>query len=121
MSWKLAGVVTIAHQDGPDVSRSAAGRAGAEGIWLPTSLLPRFGATWMVIDDAHIAARFRLASTPIEIHLELDPEGRIRSRVLDRWGDPDRSGRWAWHGFGGDVRDYRRFESLSIPSAGRLG
>jgi hypothetical protein len=40
--WKLAGLVTVAYGDGPDVSGSAAGRGGAEGIWVPTALLPRF-------------------------------------------------------------------------------
>jgi len=40
--WKLAGVVTVAYGDGPDVSGSAAGRGGAEEIWVPTALLPRF-------------------------------------------------------------------------------
>jgi hypothetical protein len=43
MDWKLLGLVTVAHADGQDVSRSAAGRAGAEAVWLPTALLPRFG------------------------------------------------------------------------------
>jgi hypothetical protein len=43
MDWKLAGLVTVAHAHGADVSRSAAGRAAAEAIWLPTALLPRFG------------------------------------------------------------------------------
>jgi hypothetical protein len=43
MAWKLAGLVTAAAGEGPGTSRSAAGRAGAEGIWLPTALLPRFG------------------------------------------------------------------------------
>jgi hypothetical protein len=37
MSWKLPGTVTVAHADGTDVSRSAAGPAGAEGIWLIAS------------------------------------------------------------------------------------
>ena len=32
MEWKLAGLVTVAAGGGPDVSRSAAGRAGAEGV-----------------------------------------------------------------------------------------
>jgi hypothetical protein len=42
MDWKLAGLVTVLHADGPDVSRAAAGRAGAEAIWVPTALLPRY-------------------------------------------------------------------------------
>lgn len=30
MNWKFAGIVTVAHGEGPDVSRSSAGRACAE-------------------------------------------------------------------------------------------
>lgn len=121
MDWKLAGLITVAHEDGPDVSQSAAGRGGAEAIWIPTALLPRFGVTWSATDDAHIAARFRLGTTPVEISLALDPHGRIRSMVFDRWGDPDRSGTWTWHRFGGDITGYRCFEGLAVPSAGHLG
>lgn len=52
----------------PDGSQSAAGRAGGEGIWVPTSLLPRFGVTWSADDETHItaltdSARHRLRST----------------------------------------------------------
>ena len=43
MRWKLAGLVTVAAGEGADISRSAAGRAGAEGVWLPTALLPGSG------------------------------------------------------------------------------
>jgi hypothetical protein len=32
-NWKLLSLLTVAHAEGPDVSRSAAGRAGAEAIW----------------------------------------------------------------------------------------
>lgn len=121
MKWKLAGIVTVATEAGPDVSASAAGRGGAEAIWVPTALLPRFGVTWSASDDAHVTARFRLGSTPVELDLLLDNEGRVRSVAFDRWGDPDRSGTWAWHRFGGEITGYRRFDGLSIPSAGRLG
>lgn len=52
----------------PDGSQSAAGRAGGEGIWVPTALLPRFGVTWSADDETHItaltdSARHRLRST----------------------------------------------------------
>lgn len=46
MHWKAAGLITVAHGEGPDVSRSAAGRGGVEAVWVPTALLPRFGVTW---------------------------------------------------------------------------
>lgn len=121
MKWKLAGLVTVSRSDGPDVSQSTAGRAGAEGIWVPTALLPRFGVTWTATDEDHITAHHQLGTTPVEIHLDLDPQGQIESLVFDRWGDPDQTGTWAWHRFGGEITAYRSFEGLSIPSAGKLG
>jgi hypothetical protein len=69
--WKLAGVVTVAYGGGPDVSGSAAGRAGAEGIWVPTALLPRFRVSWSAA-DAHLTARHRLEPVP-------DPVGGLGS------------------------------------------
>jgi hypothetical protein len=56
MDWKLAGLVRVAHADGPDVSRAAAERAGGEAFWLPTSLLPRFDVECFARDDANITA-----------------------------------------------------------------
>ena len=40
MDWKLGGLVTVMHAEGPDVSRSSAERAAGEAFWIPTSLLP---------------------------------------------------------------------------------
>ncbi len=63
MDWKLAGLVTVVHTEGPDVSRSVAGRGGAEAVWVPTALLPRFGVSWSAgeffrfqITDLHLVA-----------------------------------------------------------------
>ena len=121
MDWKLAGLVTVAHAEGPDVSRSAAGRAGAEAIWLPTTLLPRFGVRWSAGPDGQVTAAFRVGDTPLELRLRLDAAGRITSLVFDRWGDPDNRGTFAQHRFGGEFTGYRSFQGLTIPSQGRLG
>lgn len=121
LDFTLAGVITIAHEDGPDVSRSAAGRGGAEAVWLPTAMLPRFGVRWSAEDDAHISACYRLGDTPVEVRYSLDAEGHITSLVFNRWGDPDRTGRWAWHPFGGEITAQRTFAGMTIPGVGRLG
>ena len=89
MRWRLAGLVTVAAGDGPDVSRSAAGRAGAEGVWLPTALLPRFGVRWSASAGDQVTAAFEVGETPVELHLRLDRTGRVTSLAFDRWGDPD--------------------------------
>ena len=56
MDWKFLGLLRVAHAGGPDASRSAAGRAGAEAVWVPTALLPRFGVAWTATDRHHITA-----------------------------------------------------------------
>ena len=121
MDWKLAGLFTLAHADGKDASTSAAGRGGAEAIWIPTALLPRFGATWTATDDTHISVAHTIGDTSVEVHYALGPEGHIHSLVFDRWGDPDNTGTFCWHSFGGEITQYRTFNGLTIPSSGRLG
>jgi hypothetical protein len=120
MEWKLAGLITVAHAEGADVARSAAGRAGAEGIWLPTALLPRFGVRWSAPAPDRVTAAFTVGETPLELELRLDTAGRVVSLAFDRWGDPDGHG-FGWHRFGGEVTGYADFGGLTIPSAGRFG
>ena len=120
LDWKLAGLVTVAHGEGPDTSRSAAARAGAEGIWLPTALLPRFGVGWAAPAADRVTAAFGVGETPLELELALDAAGRVVSLKFDRWGDPG-GGHFGWHRFGGEITGYASFAGLTIPSAGRLG
>jgi len=121
MNWKLLGLIPVMHANGPDVSRSAAGRVGAEAVWVPTALLPRFGVAWNATDPHHITANYRLDDAEIELHYTLEDDARVRSVVFDRWGDPDGSGTWEHHPFGFEVSRYSTFDGVTIPSAGRAG
>lgn len=121
LDWKVAGLLTVAHAEGVDVSHSAAGRGGAEGIWLPTALLPRFGVRWSAEGSDRITAAFSLGETRLELNLRIDERGRVVSLVFDRWGDPDGIGSFGEHPFGGEITAYATFGGLTIPSAGRLG
>ena len=121
MHWKLLGHFDVAHGTGPDVSASAAGRGGAEAIWIPTALLPRYGVTWTADDDHHITAHHHLGTTPIVIRLTIDDAAAVRAISFQRWGDPETSGTWSWHSFGGEITGQRTFAGLTIPSHGRLG
>jgi hypothetical protein len=87
----------------------------------PPPLLPRYGVTWAAIDEETVTASYRLDSTPIELRCSLDPLGRLRSVVFDRWGDPDNMGSWGFHRFGFEVTGYRTFVGLTIPAGGRAG
>jgi hypothetical protein len=121
MKWKLFGVVPVASGDGRDVSRSAAMRGGAEAMWVPTALLPRFGVSWTADDNTHLTARSNVDQIALEVHYTLDSGGRVRSVVFDRWGDPDDTGTWAMHPFGVEVSGYSTFGGVTIPNAGSAG
>jgi hypothetical protein len=121
LDWKLAGLLTVMHQEGPDTSRSAAERAAAEAMWVPTALLPRFDVEWEAADDTHISARYHIDDKPIHVHYQLTEGGHIRSVLFDRWGDPDNTGRWNPSPFGGEFTSHRTFDGVTIPDAGRLG
>lgn len=121
MDWKLAGLIQVMQADGPDISRSAAARAAAESVWIPTALLPRFGVEWSAGDEGTITSRFAIGDHPMQITHSLDDIGRIRATTFDRWGDPDGSGKFGLHPFGGYFSAYTAFEGITIPSEGRLG
>jgi hypothetical protein len=121
MDWKLAGLVRVMHTEGPDVSRSAAERAAAEGVWIPCALLPRFDVEWAADDDTHLSARYHIEDKPVHVNYRLSPDGYIQSVVLDRWGDPDGTGTFGLHPFGGEFTSHATFDGATVPDSGRLG
>jgi len=121
MSWKLAGLIPFVRTSGPDVARSAAGRAGGEALWLPTALLPRFGVAWTAQSTHSIESSFTVDDVPLSVRARIDDTGAIRSLAFDRWGDPDNTGTWGWHLCGGEVTGETCFEGLTIASAGSFG
>lgn len=116
--WRLFGAVRVVRAEGPDVAHSSAGRAGAEAVWVPTAVLPRFGVTWGEEDANHVTASYRLDGFEMELELTLDDEARVRSVALDRWGAPEREG---FVRFVHQLTRYSTFDGVTIPSAGRGG
>jgi hypothetical protein len=121
MRWKLAGLLPVMVADGPDLSRSAAGRVAGEAMWVPTALLPRYGVDWSAVDDRHLTARWRIDTFEVELQLVVDGTGRLRSSVFRRWGDPDHTGTFGLYPCGGDVTSYAAFGGVSVPRTGRAG
>jgi hypothetical protein len=121
MNWKLLGLIPVMHADGPDVARSAAERAAAEATWVPTSLLPRFGVNWSAEGDDRITARYQIATYPVRVDLATTSAGLIRAVSFNRWGDPDGTGEFGLHTFGGDFTAHAAFNGVTIPTEGRLG
>jgi hypothetical protein len=121
MRWRLLGLLPVMQADGPDLSRSAAGRVAGEAMWVPTALLPRYGVDWSAGDDHHLTARWRLDSHEVALEVVIDDRGRLRESVFQRWGDPDRTGTFGLHPCGGAVTAYATFDGVSVPAAGCAG
>ena len=120
MRWRLAGI-PLMTAGGPDVSRSAAGRAGAEALWVPTAMLPRFGVEWHADSVNEIVGRFHVDDVPIELRHRITDDGEPTSTSVRRWGDPDGGDDFAWHPFGGPVRAPRSWAGVTVPSEGSVG
>lgn len=116
--WKLLGAVRVARTEGPDVAHSSAGRAGAEAVWVPTAVLPRFGVAWNADDANHLTASYQIDRFDIELQLTLDEDARVRSVALDRWGGPERDG---FVRFVHELGRHSTFDGITIPTAGRGG
>ena len=114
-SWKLFGVIPVVKAAGRDIDRSATGRWLAESIFLPSMLLPEFGAEW---EDSCVTLR-RFGET-MTLELGLEASGRLRDFRTRRWGNPDGelSGN---HPFGAVVEEERTFGGVTIPSRLRAG
>jgi hypothetical protein len=121
LDFRLLGLVRVAHEVGPDVTRSAAGRAAGESVWVPTALLPRFGVHWAAEDDAHLTARLSVDDVETVLNLRINSTGQLESVSFDRWGDPDKTGTAGLHPFGLQATATGTFDGLTIPAAGGAG
>ena len=101
MDWKLLGVIPVAEAAGADVTRSAKGR----GVGEMVTFLPGAGAE-------------RVGS--IEVLLDRDVGGALRSVRFRRWGNPG-GGAFAENEFGVAVDEERVLGGHKIPVKIRAG
>lgn len=119
--FHLAGVVPVARASGDDVDRSAAGRAAAEAVWVPTALLPLDGHAVDELDHHTFRVGIAVGGVDNRLTVRTLPSGHLASAEVTRWGDPDASGSWGWHRFGMEVTGYGRADGITFPAAGRVG
>lgn len=121
VNFWLWGLVPVARDSSPDVSRSSLGRLVAESIFVPSSLLLDRGAVWEAADEN--CASFTLDADP-EKHLVnvcVDDDGDPARLWLKRWGNRTESGEYAWTGFGGQLGEIREFSGYRIPTRFGVG
>jgi hypothetical protein len=119
IGWRYASSSTLVHAEAP--TRRAAQRAAAEAMWISTVLLPRFEVDWEAADKTHISARYQIDDIPVHVHYQLTPSRHIEPVVSDRWGDPDNTGAFNLHPFGGEFTSHQTSGGMTIPDVGRLG
>ena len=89
MRWRLLGIVPVMSAEGPDVTRSAAGRLELESTLLPSVMLDD-EVRWRPSDDDRIAhATVHVPGDEGLVRLEVDPDGRLASASMPRWGNPE--------------------------------
>lgn len=121
VEFRLHGRIPVARSSGPDTARSAAGRLAAETIaWVPQAATPQAGATWRPIDGDRAAVSLNAAGTDVELVIEVDDNGQLRSIHLDRWNSAAKPS--ALQPFGGDIiSDHVTSDGVRIAGSGTIG
>lgn len=89
MRWRLAGIIPVMSADGPDVTRSAAGRLELEATLLPSVLLDD-DVRWQPSADDRVAqASVHVPGDDGLVTLEVDGSGRLERAHALRWGNPE--------------------------------
>lgn len=102
----------LLHVENEDATRSGAGRAALEGLWVPAALLPDRGVEWRAESDDLIIATWEVPPERPELHISITRDGAVTSYRAQRW----RGGMSGYVPFGADVHAERTFEGVTIPS-----
>jgi hypothetical protein len=118
MHWRLLGLVPVMTADGPDITRSAAGRLAAEIVLVPTAFRT---VTWT--SGAHgdsAIATCQAGGETEHAELRVGPDGRLLGLIVNRWGNPDGEpyGRYP---FGMTTEAEATFAGVTLPAVFRAG
>ena len=117
---RLFGRLRFLHADDANTARAAAGRAAAESIWVPETLLPERGVQWRAESETEIVASFAVPPEQVELRLTIDAGGAPRSVCVMRWGNVGQD-HFGYIPFGGEIHAERRFGSFTLPSRVTIG
>ena len=86
MQFALFGRVPVVDEDGPAITRSAAGRLAVEtAAWLPQALTPQSGALWRPVDERRAAVSLPGIVDQPDVEVTVDDDGRLLSVRVERW------------------------------------
>ncbi|MEO8750098.1 MAG: DUF6544 family protein, partial [Allobranchiibius sp.] len=118
MRWRLLGLIPVMTAQGPDITRSAAGRLASEFVMVPTTFQ---AATWRLGDRPDTAvATWQIGAEQVDVEVHIGPHGQLLDVLLQRWSNPGGEP-FGYHRFGVTVEAERTFAGLTIASSVRAG
>ena len=115
MSWKLLSRLPVNTADGPDVTRSAAGRHAGEVLLAAPAAALNSRVKWHAVDADRATARIRVDAGHHEVELTVGADGALTSMLMSRWGSiPD--GSFGVRVFGAEFTQESTFEGFTIPT-----
>jgi hypothetical protein len=116
MRWRLLDAIPVMTADGPDVTRSSAGRHAGELLFAAPAAALSQQVVWQALDAERATARIDVGTWRHEVTLTIAREGAVRELVMKRWGDQG-SQVFAERVFGAAVASERTFNGVTIPAA----
>ncbi len=120
MQWTAFGVIPVMKADGPDVSRSAEGRARMEALFAP-HLLIHPDISWEVISENEITATWKINQEEQPLHLIIGNDGSLKEAYIQRWGNPGGVKEFGYHTFGVKIEAEMKYKGTLIPAKGNAG
>jgi hypothetical protein len=118
MCWRLLSLIPVVTAEGPDITRSAAGRLASEFVMVPTTFR---AATWRLGDRSDTAvATWRIGAEEVDVEVHVGRDGQLLDVALQRWSDAGGEP-FGYHPFGVTVEAERTFAGITIPSTVRAG
>lgn len=117
----LWGLIPAMRMEGPDTSKSAAGRLAIEAVWLPSCLLPQTGAEWEAVDENSANVTLQIGGESATLTITVGSDGKLLRAMISRWGVLPEGGPPAYIPFQLEVEEEREFEGYRIPAAVRTG
>ncbi len=122
MRISLYGLVPFINETGPDLSLSALGGMLAEGVFLPSSLLPGPHVRIEGVDGSRFTVTLEMQGKQASYTIAVDAEGRpTEQSVLQRWGNITDDGSYRFIPYGAVVEEEGTFGGYTIATRVRGG
>jgi hypothetical protein len=114
MRHALLGRFPVVDQRGPDLMRSAAGRATSEICWAPAAALDP-AVRWEDAGPDEATLIIPLAGEDHALTIRVDEQGRLVQSAMPRWASVD-DGPWRFTTFGARVLSEGTFGGFTVPT-----